>query len=131
MLSSHFIRGCGVAVAIAVSTTAAGKPPPAPPPGADMAGASSFTIFVRGAPLGSEQISIARTAEGWSISSTARLAAPLDIVARRMQVRYTPDWRPLEFTFDGTVKGQPHTVHTVVDGTVATTDITISGQTTQ
>jgi uncharacterized protein len=128
MLSSHFIRACGFAVAIAVP---AGQQPPALPPGMDVAGASSFTIFVRGVPLGSEQMAIARTADGWTISSAARLGAPLDIVARRTQVRYTPDWRPLEFTFDGTVKGQPQIVHTVVDGTVATSDITAAGQTAQ
>ncbi len=100
-------------------------------PATTPAGTSSFTIFVRGAPLGAEQISVARTADGWTISSTGRLAAPLDIVGRRLQVRYTPDWRPLEFTFDGTVKGQPQTVHTVVEGTAATTDMTIAGQSTQ
>src|SRR3954468_11909413 len=131
MRSSHFIRGCGFAVAIAVPFGAAAQQPLPPPPATDIAGSSSFTIFVRGVPLGTEQMGVALTAGGWTISSSARLGAPLDVVARRMQVRYTADWRPLEFTFDGTVKGQPQIVHTIVEGTLATTDISIGGQTTQ
>ena len=82
-------------------------------------------------PLGTEQIAVARTAEGWAISSSGRLGAPIDLVARRMQVRYTEDWRPLEFTFDGSVKGQVQSVHTVMSATTATTDIALGGQTSQ
>jgi uncharacterized protein len=101
-----------------------------PPPSGGVA-ASSFTIFVRGVPLGIEQIGLARTGDGWTITSSGRLGAPIDIVARRIQVRYTTDWRPLELTFEGSVKGQPQTIHTVVQGTTATTDISIAGQTAQ
>src|SRR4029079_16859661 len=88
-------------------------------------------IFIRGAARGAEQIAVTRTADGWTISSTGRLAAPLDIVGRRLQVRYTADCRALEFTFDGTVKGQLQTVHTVVEGTTASTDLTGAGQSSQ
>ena len=38
---------------------------------------------------------------------------------------------PVEFSFDGTVRGQPQTVHTIVDGTTAKSDIDVAGQTTQ
>ena len=60
-----------------------------------------------------------------------RLGPPADMVARRLQVRYTPEWRALEFTFDGTLRGQTQTIRTTVDGTNARTDITVAGQTTQ
>ena len=102
---------------------------PQPPGANEVLAPSNFTIFVRGVPLGTEQITVARTADGWTISSAGRLGAPLDVVARRIQVRYTPDWRPLEFMLDGTVKGQPQSVHTVVEGTTATTDATAAGKT--
>ena len=67
------------------------------------AGATNFTIFLRGAPIGSEQIAVNRVASGWTIVSSGRLGAPLDVVARRLQVRYTADWKPIEFTLDGTI----------------------------
>src|SRR5690242_5755082 len=103
MPSSHFIRGVAAASAIALAGAASAQQPPPPPP-APGQGASSFTIFVRGVPLGTEQMAVTRTADGWMISSSGRLGAPIDIVARRMQVRYTPDWRPVEFSLDATVK---------------------------
>jgi pimeloyl-ACP methyl ester carboxylesterase len=126
MNSSHFIRAAVVAWSIALSV-AAGAQPQQPPRvnGAQLP--ASFTIFVRGVPLGTEQISVSRTADGWTISSAGRLGAPLDIVMRRLQVRYTPDWRPIDFTLDGTVKGQPQAIHTIVEGTTAKTESVVGG----
>src|SRR6185295_3807690 len=98
--------------------------PPVPPPLPD-AGAINFTIFLRGAPIGSEQIAVSRTATGWTIASSGRLGAPIDVVSRRLQVRYTPEWRPIEFSLDGTVRGQPQTVRTSVEGTTAKSQMNI------
>ena len=92
------------------------------------AGATNFAIFLRGAPIGTEQIAVTRTATGWTIVSSGRLAAPIDAVQRRTQVRYTADWKPLEFTFDGVVRGVKQAVHTTIDGTTATSEITSAGQ---
>ncbi len=86
---------------------------------------------MRGAPIGTEQVSLLRSAEGWTISSNGRLSAPIDAVARRVEARYTSDWRPREFTFDGNVRGTAQTLHVVVDGNQARTDMTIGGQPTQ
>ena len=109
MLWLHFIRGALTALAVAVPLVASAQQPPVPPPLPD-AGATNFTIFLRGAPIGSEQIAVSRTATGWTIASSGRLGAPIDVVARRLQVRYTQEWRPIEFTLDGTVRGQPQTL---------------------
>src|SRR6185295_17589282 len=130
MRSSHSIRAACAALAVAVPLVSSAQPPPVPTP-LQEAGATSFTIFLRGTPIGSEQVALSRTATGWTIVSAGRLGAPIDIVARRLQVRYTPEWRPLEFTLDGTVRGQPQTVHTVVDGTSAKSDVVVAGQTSQ
>ena len=101
------------------------------PPQLQEAGATNFAIFLRGAPIGTEQIAVTRTATGWTIVSSGRLAAPIDVVARRVQVRYTAEWKPIEFTLDGTVRGQATIVRTVVEGTTAKSDITTAGQPAQ
>ncbi len=130
MLSCHSIRAACTALAIAVPIAAsAGQQ--APPPAFQPAGAASFTIFLRGAPIGTEQIAVTRSAVGWTIVSSGRLGAPLDVIARRIEVRYTPDWRPLEFTLDGSVRGQAQTVRTLVEGTTAKSDVVTAGQTTE
>ena len=129
MPSLHSIRAALAAGALALPLGAFAQQP-APPPQLQEAGATNFAIFLRGAPIGTEQIAVIRTATGWTIVSSGRLGAPIDAVARRVQVRYTPEWRPLEFTFDGTVRGIAQSIHTIVEDKTAKSDITSAGQTT-
>jgi len=131
MRSVHSIRAALTAAVLAwLGTAAAAQIVPAPPPLPET-NATSFSIFIGGRPLGSESIAVNRVADGWLIASTGRIAAPLDVIARRLQVRYTADWRPLSFDFDGTQRGVAQTVHTVIEGTSARSDVTVAGQTTQ
>jgi uncharacterized protein len=92
---------------------------------------SHLTIFVRNVPIGNEQVTVTRTADGWTISSSGRLGPPLDAVARVIEARYGSDWSPREFRFDATVRGTAQSIRTVVDGGSATTDLDVGGQKTQ
>ena len=100
---------------------------PIQPP--SLPGTQSFAIFLRGVQVGAEQISVTRTAEGWTILSTGRIGVPIDVTARRLEVRYTADWKAVEFTIDATVRGQVQAIHTTFDGATASNDITAAGQT--
>src|SRR5437016_14588092 len=115
MPSSHSIRAVLAALALATATADAQIVPVAP--ALPETNATNFTLFLRAQPIGTERIAVNRIADGWMISSTGRLSPPLDAVARRLQVRYTADWRPLEFAFDGMIRGQTQSLRTVVDGT--------------
>ncbi|MGE5245547.1 MAG: alpha/beta hydrolase family protein [Betaproteobacteria bacterium] len=106
------------------ATASAGQPAPPPEPTE-----SSFTVFVRAVPIGSEQIGVVRDADGWTITSSGRLGAPIDVVARRVQVRYDPDWKPIEVTVDATVRGQTVALDTTVSGGKATSRYTVGTQT--
>src|SRR6185436_2408535 len=75
MFWSHSIRAALATLAVALPLTAAAQQPPLAPPLPD-AGATNFTIFLRGAPIGTEQIALTRTASGWTIASSGRLGAP-------------------------------------------------------
>jgi alpha-beta hydrolase superfamily lysophospholipase len=121
-------RGGWAAVMVAAPLAAFAQIIPAPPP-LPAAGGTAYRIFLRGAPIGTEQIATTRTADGWTIVSSGRIAAPLDVVGRRIQVRYTADWHPLDFSFDATVRGQQQTIRASVDGTTATSHISAGGQT--
>ena len=114
-------------MAWAATTTAAQQLPAPTQPGAT----SSFMIFLRGTPIGVEQMSVSRTTEGWTILSTGRLGVPLDITARKLEVRYTADWKPISFNIDTVVRGEFQRVITTIDGTTATSDITQGTQTTR
>jgi len=129
MASIHCIRACVAAIALGLASSAAGQQTAEPRP--PLQAASSFTIFVRSVPIGSEQISVTRGAEGWMITSSSRIGAPIDILARRVQIRYSADWKPLELIVDATIKGQLQSLHTVVSGTAATSEIVNGAARTQ
>ena len=124
MFSPHSIRAAAVAAAAAAvlgARPAGAQPPPA---------ASSFTVFFRGVPIGSEQIAVTRGADGWTIASSGRMGAPLDVVARRLQVRYTDDWKPIELVVDAVMRGLSIAIQTNVTGTTAQTHLVNAGQST-
>ena len=111
---------------LAAPVVVSAQPAPSAPDGA-----AAFTIFLRALPIGSEQIALTRSADGWSIVSSGRIGAPLDVIARRVEIRYTQDWHPRDMTIDATVRGQAHTLHAVVDGPTVKTDFTANGQPAQ
>ena len=133
--SIHSIRAVATVATLALlaiqTSVDASDQQPIVAPALQEAGAFTFTTFLRGAPIGTEQVALTRIADGWTIAGTGRLGAPLDIVGRRVQVRYTADWRPVELTFDATVRGQTQTIRTTVQGTTATSTISTGGQTTE
>ncbi len=122
MPSAHCIRGALTALIVAFAASASAQPEP---------GAATFMYFLRGTPIGSEQISVTRTAEGWTISSSGRLTPPIDAVARHIEIRYTPDWRPRDFSLEGAVRGQAQSIRTVVEGNTAKSQLTAAGQTSE
>src|SRR5438309_6079467 len=124
MPSFHCIRAGALAASIAAAAGARAQQPPLPP--VQLPAAASYTVFVKLIPVGSEQIAVRRGADGWTILSSGRMGAPIDIVARRVQTRYTDDWKPLELTVDATVRGQLLSIQTIVAGTSAQTH-TVSG----
>ena len=111
-------------MAIGVTATAAAQETPLPP--IQLPSASSYTVFVKAVPVGSEQIAIRHEADGLAIVSSGRIGAPIDIIGRRVQVRYTPTWQPLELTVDATVRGQLLSIQSVVTGTSVQTH-TVNG----
>src|SRR5437870_421006 len=124
-------RHCSWAVlaallAAAAPAPSAGQQAPVFQPGTT----SGFMIFLRGTPIGVEQMAVSRTTEGWTILATGRLTQPLDIVAREVEVRYSADWKPIAFNIDSTGRGEFQRVITTIDGATANNEITTGTTTT-
>lgn len=119
-----------MALALAGSASIAGAQQTAPPLPRTGVSTSTFLVFVRSAQVGVEQIAVTRTTEGWDILSTGRIAPPADITARRLEIRYTADWHPIEFAIDASVRNQSQSIRTIFDATTAKNEITVAGQTT-
>jgi pimeloyl-ACP methyl ester carboxylesterase len=128
--SPHSIRAALLALCAGIPLSTGAQQLPIPPTTLPPT-ASTFAVFFRGVPVGSEQVAVTRSASGWTILSTSRLSPPFDVVARRVQVRYTEEWKPTDLTIDAIVRGQTQALRTSVDQTTATSDITVNGQSTQ
>ena len=92
---------------------------------------STFTIFLRTTPIGSETVSVERTAEGWTITSVGRTDVPIDVEARQLRVRYTADWKAIDFAIDATIRGQAVAGRTTIVGDTARNVFTQAGQSSE
>jgi uncharacterized protein len=111
-----------------------GAAPPAPaqpPPTPGQATPVSFTVFVSGAPIGSEQVTVTASADGWTIRLTGRLGAPINLSTARFELRYDRDWKPLSLEIDASLRGQPRMLRTAFANGKATSSIIQSGQESQ
>lgn len=90
-----------------------------------------FTVFLRGAPVGTEEVTVARDAEGMSIAGSSRMGPPLNLTVRQAEIRYAPDGRPVGCTIEGLLGDDYLSARTVVVGTEATTELTQGAQTTR
>ena len=93
------------------------------------AGDAAFAIFLKGAQIGREQVNVARGPSGWIITSTGRTEAPLDFTIARFEMKYSPDWQPLELTLEARLRNAVATVKTSFALTTAINEVTQNSKT--
>ena len=82
---------------------------------------TGYTVFLRGAPVGREEVTVREDATGTTITAQGRLAAPLNVVTRRAEMKYAADGSPERFTLDGSANGSDVSVRTTfANGTAQT-----------
>jgi len=113
-------------MALAVSTPLFAQQPTTAP----AAPAVNYTVFLRGTPIGSEQLSVARGPDGVTISGSGRIGAPVGLVVRKVEIKYDRDWKPLSFVIDATIRDQWLSIYTTVADGVASSQIGQVGQQT-
>ena len=84
---------------------------------------SDYLVFLRGTPIGSEEVTVARDRAGITITGSNRIGPPVSLQVRKITIRYDPSWAPIDFALDATVRDQWTSVYTKVDQGVATSDI--------
>lgn len=85
-------------------------------------------MLSRGQAVGSQSISLAKTADGWTISANGNIGPPFDLSTSRLQIRYTNDWQPISFGVEGIQGNQLTTLSTFFNGTSARTEGMVRGQ---
>lgn len=79
-----------------------------------------YTIFLRGTPIGREEVRVTADATGTTITSESRVSAPQPTTIRKAEVHYTPDWNADSFVIEGSVNGGEVNVRTTFQNGVAT-----------
>jgi len=104
---------CALVLALAAPAAAQQAPAAVKPTG--------YTIFLRGTPVGREEVTVREDATGTTITAQGRLGAPLNVVTRRAEMKYTADGAPERFSLEGTANGADVVVRTsFVNGTAQT-----------
>jgi uncharacterized protein len=85
--------------------------------------AATFYIFGQGQRVGSETVTVQVTDDGWKVTSTGSIAAPVALNTRLAEVAYDKDWHPRTLVVDALVKGKTSMVRTTFTGTQAANDI--------
>ena len=122
------LRYCTAAIFTALAAiggTAAQQQAPAGP----APGEATFLIFAGNREIGREQVSLSRSASGWTIVSTGRIAPPLNLTNNRFEITYSPDWQPIQLTIDARVQDRSLTLSTSFATTTAINEITQNGVT--
>jgi hypothetical protein len=90
---------------------------------AQTAGASSFRVYQHGALIGTIDVSVARTEDGWRIQGTSHLAGTVNLTVKQLDLRYDAWWRGRFMTLELVSVGGAVIVHVAVLGTSTRTDI--------
>jgi len=100
-----------------------------PQPAGPGEGTADFIVILGGAQVGREQVQLARTPQGWIITGTGRYTAPINLTINRFELKYTPDWQPVELTIDAAQNDRPMRLATSFAMTSAINEITQAGTT--
>jgi pimeloyl-ACP methyl ester carboxylesterase len=86
--------------------------------------ASTFRVFVRGADIGIEEVTLLESPDGFTLRGSGKLRAPINLSMDFWEARYDREWKPIELTVNLTETTRKWTVHTIFKGTTASSDIT-------
>jgi uncharacterized protein len=89
---------------------------------------AAYTIFLRGNPIGREEVSVQSDATGTTVTTEGRVSAPADLVIRHAEFRYGADGSPLSFQLDATASGGEMSFRTTVKDGTATTEGSQAGK---
>src|SRR5215213_2989516 len=76
---------------------------------------TGYTLFVRGIPVGREDVSVRRASDGTTVTSHGTAAAPLNSVWRHIEYEYAADGTPRRFELDGSLGGVDVVLRTIFE----------------
>src|SRR5438876_7183881 len=75
-------------------------------------GSVGYTIFLGGMPIGHQDVTVRSDAQGLVISGRGQIAAPIDMITRRVELRYRPDQSAESLAIEARIGGVDITLNT-------------------
>ena len=82
---------------------------------------TGYNVFLRGTPIGREDVTYSSDATGTTIVSEGRLSPPINSTIRRAAIKYGADGTPLSFDLEASANTAEITLHTTFANGSATT----------
>jgi pimeloyl-ACP methyl ester carboxylesterase len=67
--------------------------------------AVGYTIFLRGVPIGHQDVTVRSDAQGLVVSGQGQIAEPIDVITRRAELKYRPDQTAESLTVEARIGG--------------------------
>ena len=81
--------------------------------------AVGYTIFLRGTPIGHQEVTVRSDAQGLVISGQGQIGQPIDVITRRAELKYRPDQTAESMTLDARIGGVDVTLQTTFENGTA------------
>jgi len=78
-----------------------------------------YTVFLRGAPVGHQEVTVRSDAQGLVISGQGQIAEPINVITRHAELKYRPDQTAESMTFDARIMGVDVTLQTTFENGMA------------
>jgi hypothetical protein len=92
---------------------------------AQSGGAASFRVFHRGQTIGSAEVTVASSPDGWRVTSRGQAEGPVQLSVRHFDAQYDREWRPMSLSVELATPNEHAIVHVAMVGGVTRTDIVI------
>lgn len=89
---------------------------------------AKYALFLRGVPVGEEEISVRAGADGTVATGRGMAGSPINTIVRNVEIAYGPKDQAQSFVLDGLVNGVNVSLRTTVKGESAVTEGTVNGK---
>lgn len=92
---------------------------------------AKYSIFVQGVPMGTEDVAVERVPEGWVVTGSGTIGAPVSLSLRQARVVYGSQLEPRGLSVEGWLREQKIDLTMSVKGTDAVSSFIENGETKQ
>jgi pimeloyl-ACP methyl ester carboxylesterase len=99
----------------AFAQSASADRPQQPTPATTAPASVGYTVFLRGTPVGHQDVTVRSDAQGLVISGQGQIADPINVITRRAELRYRPDFTAQSLALEARIGDSDITLNTTFE----------------